>query len=109
MNSTQPDGVTMPASDPLADVVAFLDLPKLYPQFFASRHSAGWLLRQRDRNGLAAIVRWIGRTAYVSRAEFATWFLARSSRHASSEARVAAPRINLVAARRVKAQRATKA
>jgi len=103
-NSTTPSG-----ADPLADVVPFLDLPQHYPQFFAARHSAAWLLRQRDRNGLATIVRWIGRTAFVSRADFASWFRSRADRPASSATRVAASRLNLIGARQAKARRAATA
>jgi hypothetical protein len=81
--------------DPLEDVVRFLDLPNLYPKLFKSEHSAAWMLRRRDSNGLAAIIRWVGRTAFVSRSDFAAWFRSRSAQPARGETGQAATSTNM--------------
>jgi hypothetical protein len=73
-----PTDTTHHASDPLADVVPFFMLPSLYRQLFPSKHTAAWLLRQRDANGLSQFIRWVGRTAFISRGDFAAWFKSRA-------------------------------
>ena len=93
-----------PASDPLADVVDFKrDLPGRYPAVFKKPNTAEWLLRGRDRNGLAPYVRFVGRTAYITLSDFASWFRTRTEAPAGSEARRAAARVNVAAARAAKA------
>lgn len=89
----------MSDSDPLADVVPFMELPKVYPQIFINKNTAGWLLRQRDRNGLAGIVRWVGRTPFVSRTDFAGWFRSRSEQPTRTAAQRAASAKNVLLAR----------
>jgi len=107
MDTTTTAALTTPSDlDPLADVVPFLELPRHYPQFFAARHSAVWLLRKRDHNGLASVVRWLGRRAFISRADFAGWFHSRANRIEPTATQVAASRINLATARQVKTHRA---
>jgi hypothetical protein len=59
--------------DPLGDVIKWSDLPAQYPVLFPKPSSAEWLIRNRERNGLAEIVFFVGRTAFVSRSDFARW------------------------------------
>ncbi len=69
-----------PTEGDLDDVVPFLDgLPRSYPALFIRKHSAAWLLRNRERNGLAPLVHFVGRQAFISKREFANWFRSRPS------------------------------
>lgn len=89
----------MSAPDPLADVVPFFELPKLYPGLFGAKHSATWLLRQRDANGLGEYVRWVGRTAFIGKADFARWFHDRTEKPSVTDAQRAASARNIEHAR----------
>jgi hypothetical protein len=100
---------TPSAREIAADMVRFLeDLPREFPAFFPKKNSAGWLLRQRNMNGLSEIIRWVGRTAFVSRTEFARWVTTRCTEKSRTEAQRVASAKNLSAARaNAKARRGT--
>jgi hypothetical protein len=99
---------TLSARELAADMVRFLEeLPQEFPTFFPKTNSAAWLLRQRDVNGLSEIIRWVGRTAFVSRLEFARWVTTRCTQKPRTDAQRAASAKNLSAARaNAKARRA---
>lgn len=101
-HTDQPTATAPLSSDPLADVVPFLTLPKLHPNLFGAKNSAQWLLRQRESNGLAEHLRWVGRTAFISRGDFAAWFRSRSQPAPRTEAQRVASARNVVVARKAK-------
>lgn len=92
---TSNDTHTVPPThaDAATDIIPFLDLPlpQHLPALFRKKSSAVWLLRQRNANGLASIIHFIGRTAYVSKAEFVTWFRARPALPTNADAARSAP------------------
>lgn len=94
-----------PAPDTLADVAPFLDLPETHPALFRAKGTAEWLLRNRDVNGLAAIIHFVGRTAYVSKSEFAAWFRSRPAQPSRSDAQRISARSNVAIARAAKSRR----
>lgn len=59
--------------DPSSDLVPFFDLAAVVPAAFPRKNSAAWLLRHRDRNGLAHIIRFVGRRPVVSKRDFLAW------------------------------------
>jgi hypothetical protein len=61
----------------LADVVPFRTLPAKYPNIFVKPGTALWLLRNRRTNGLAAIIHFVGKQAFISQREFEAWFRGR--------------------------------
>jgi hypothetical protein len=108
MNNDAPQP-TPSARELAADMIRFLeDLPREFPAFCPKKNSAAWLLRRRDVNGLSEIIRWVGRTAFVSRFEFARWVTTRCAEKPRSEAQRTASARNLSAARaNAKARRGT--
>jgi hypothetical protein len=54
------------------DVHPWLELHRLAPHLFTPGRLKH-LLRQRDRNGLASHLRWIGRVAVIREADLASW------------------------------------
>lgn len=103
-HSEQPHAPAPLGSDPLTDVVDGRELPKLYPQLFPNRNTLPWLMRRRDTNGLAEHLRWVGRTAYISKSDFAAWFRSRATRPATTEAQRRASSRNVAIARAARVQ-----
>ncbi len=81
-NSSNPSS----PNDPLGEVVDFKkDLPVRHPALFKKPHTAEWLLRERQRNGLDKYVRFVGRTAFITMSDFTAWYRSRSTAPADAE------------------------
>lgn len=59
--------------DAPSDLVSFYEMPRHCQAAFPKKSTAAWLLRHRDRNGLAKIIRFVGRRPVVSKSEFLAW------------------------------------
>ncbi len=65
--------MSAPASVLAADVHPWFELDKRAPHLFPTQGRLRYLLRQRERNGLASRLVWLGRTPYIREADLAAW------------------------------------